>query len=201
MNVFNIKNDAGSVILVQLTAEKIEAITTKSNGDVTLIYNEANNELIGFNLFNALKYMNIEKLGSVKLTSEIVGKLQKALEENNVDVKLNVDLTPKFVVGHIVTKDKHPNADKLNVCTVDVGDELLQIVCGASNVEEGIKVVVAKVGAVMPSGMIIRDAELRGVASSGMICSATELELTDAKANTGILILDQNLTVGESYSK
>jgi len=201
MNVFNIKNDAGSVILVQLTAEKIEAITTKSNGDVTLIYNEANNELIGFNLFNALKYMNIEKLGSVKLTSEIVDKLQKALEENNVDVKLNVDLTPKFVVGHIVTKDKHPNADKLNVCTVDVGDELLQIVCGASNVEEGIKVVVAKVGAVMPSGMIIRDAELRGVASSGMICSATELELTDAKANTGILILDQNLTVGESYSK
>ena len=77
----------------------------------------------------------------------------------------------------LLTKEKHPNADKLNVCTVDVGNETLQIVCGAPNVEEGQKVVVAKVGAVMPSGMVIRDAELRGVASSGMICSATELSL------------------------
>ena len=60
-------------------------------------------------------------------------------------------------------KEKHPNADKLSVCTVDVGSETVQIVCGAPNVDAGQKVVVAKVGAVMPSGMVIRDAELRGV--------------------------------------
>ncbi len=87
-------------------------------------------------------------------------------------------------------KKKHPNADKLNICKVDVGTETLQIVCGAPNVDAGQKVVVAKVGAVMPSGMIIKDAELRGVPSSGMICSAKELALPNAPQEKGILVLE-----------
>ena len=57
-------------------------------------------------------------------------------------------------------KEKHPNADKLSVCKVNVGDEVLQIVCGAPNVEAGQKVVVAKIGAVMPSGMVIKPSQL-----------------------------------------
>jgi tRNA-binding protein len=73
---------------------------------------------------------------------------------------------------------------------VDVGPETLQIVCGAPNVDKGQKVVVAKTGAVMPSGMIIKDAVLRGVASSGMICSARELALPNAPQKRGILVLD-----------
>ena len=60
------------------------------------------------------------------------------------------------MVGYVETKDKHPNADKLSICSVNVGDEILQIVCGAPNVEAGQKVVVAKIGAVMPSGMLIK---------------------------------------------
>src|SRR5699024_5657063 len=96
-------------------------------------------------------------------------------------------------------KEKHPNADKLNVCQVEVGEGTLQIVCGAPNVEAGQKVVVAKVGAVMPSGMIIRDAELRGVASSGMICSAKELGLKDAPEEKGILVLEDDRIVGEAF--
>ena len=77
----------------------------------------------------------------------------------------------------MLEKEKHKNADKLSVCKVDVGTDTLQIVCGAPNVDAGQKVVVAKIGAVMPSGLVIQPSELRGVPSQGMICSAKELQL------------------------
>ncbi|PTF52855.1 DUF4479 domain-containing protein, partial [Staphylococcus cohnii] len=111
----------------------------------------------------------------------------------------NADLSPKFVVGYVESKDKHPDADKLSVLTVDVATEKLQIVCGAPNVEAGQKVVIAKVGAVMPSGMVIKDAELRGVASSGMVCSMKELDLRNAPAEKGIMGLDDSNTVGQAF--
>ena len=80
------------------------------------------------------------------------------------------------VVGHVLSKEKHPEADKLNICMVDVGEENpLQIVCGAANVAAGQKVAVAKVGAVLPGNFKIKKAKLRGVVSNGMICSLAEL--------------------------
>ena len=80
------------------------------------------------------------------------------------------------VVGYVQACGKHPNADKLSVCQVDVGsDQLLQIVCGAPNVRAGLHVPVATVGAVLPAvGLTIKAGELRGVTSEGMICSLTE---------------------------
>ncbi|MEY3767559.1 MAG: hypothetical protein RLZZ11_629 [Cyanobacteriota bacterium] len=97
------------------------------------------------------------------------------------------------VVGFVRDRQPHPNADKLSVCQVEVGaDAPLQIVCGASNVRAGIHVPVALVGAVLPAvDLTIKPAELRGVASSGMICSLKELGLTDS--SDGIAILDQLL--------
>ncbi len=97
------------------------------------------------------------------------------------------------VVGHVVQRDPHPNADKLSVCRVDVGDgEPLQIVCGAPNVRQGLHVPVALVGSTLPAvGLTIKPAELRGVASSGMICSLRELGLDDG--SDGIAELDQLL--------
>ena len=71
--------------------------------------------------------------------------------------------------------------------------------CGAPNVEAGQKVVVAKVGAVMPSGMVIKDAELRGVASSGMICSMRELNLPNAPQEKGIMVLSDDYKVGNAF--
>ena len=90
-----------------------------------------------------------------------------------------------IVVGHVVECGKHPEADKLSVCKVDVGDgELLDIVCGAPNVKQGINVPVAKVGVTMPGDFKIKKAKLRGVKSHGMICSERELELpTRTKAS------------------
>jgi len=97
------------------------------------------------------------------------------------------------VVGYVEQRDPHPDADKLSVCKVRVGSaEPLQIVCGAANVRAGIHVPVALVGSTLPAvGLTIKPAELRGVASSGMICSLQELGL--AESSGGIAVLDELL--------
>ncbi|MDD3506790.1 MAG: phenylalanine--tRNA ligase subunit beta, partial [Sulfurimonas sp.] len=91
----------------------------------------------------------------------------------------------------VIKKEKHPDADKLNICTVDIGSSTRQIVCGASNVRAGLDVVVATIGAVMPSGITIKPVKLRGVESEGMICSAKEIGLSDM--NDGIIELDSSI--------
>ena len=76
------------------------------------------------------------------------------------------------VVGVVVSRERHPNADKLSLCKVDIGKgSHLQIICGAPNVRKGLKVAVATVGAVLPNNFKIKKAKLRGVESVGMICS------------------------------
>lgn len=100
------------------------------------------------------------------------------------------------VVGHVLEVEQHPNADKLKVCRVDIGEqEPVDIVCGAPNVATGQKVPVAKIGAVLPD-LKIKKAKLRGVVSNGMICSASELGL-ELKVSDGILVLPQDVNVGE----
>ena len=105
------------------------------------------------------------------------------------------------VVGFVKSKEKHPDADKLNICTVDAGqEEDLQIVCGAKNVDAGQKVPVALVGAKLPGGLAIKKAKLRGVLSQGMICSAKELGMNDKllpkELQEGILVLPEDTAVG-----
>lgn len=199
MNVFYNENGVGDVLLVQLTTEEPKEIMIESIGEITLIQDATTEELVAFNIFNASSYLKTDAVGQVELTEDVLARIKEAFVKNNVNIELDVDLSSKFIIGHVVKKESHPNADKLSVCTVNVGDETLQIVCGASNIEEGQKVVVAKVGAVMPSGMVIRDAELRGVASSGMICSAIELNLPNAVKGQGILVLDNDAVVGEPF--
>ncbi|WP_027180043.1 phenylalanine--tRNA ligase subunit beta [Maridesulfovibrio bastinii] len=102
------------------------------------------------------------------------------------------------VVGHVVECGKHPEADKLSVCKVDVGEaELLDIVCGAPNVAKGQNVPVAKIGCVLPGGLKIKKAKLRGQKSCGMICSERELELSDA--HDGIMVLPEELKPGQIF--
>ncbi len=101
------------------------------------------------------------------------------------------------VVAEVISVEKHPDADRLKVCTVDVGHEaLIQIVCGASNVAQGVKVPAALIGAVLPGGLKIKKGKLRGVASLGMLCSAVEIGMADLA--DGLLILPQEAPVGQS---
>lgn len=100
------------------------------------------------------------------------------------------------LVGQVKSVVPHPDADKLRVCEVDVaGDALLHIVCGASNVREGLKIPVAVVGAVLPGDFKIKKAKLRGEPSFGMLCSAKELGL--AESSEGLLELPEDAPVGK----
>lgn len=201
MNIFYNTQGIGDVLLVQLNTKPFETIETESKGDVTLIKDATSGKIGAINLFQASKYVTSKEQGPIELTKEFISSVQSALEKNGVNFTLDVDLSPKFVVGYVASIEKHPNADKLNVCQVQVGEETLQIVCGAPNVDAGQKIVVAKVGAVMPSGLVIKDAELRGVASSGMICSAKELALPNAPEEKGILVLEASAEVGSPFNK
>ncbi|HDB5766755.1 TPA: DUF4479 domain-containing protein [Staphylococcus aureus] len=210
MNLFYNPKYVGDVAFLQI--EPVEGeLNYNKKGNVVEITNEGNvvgynifeitNEgnVVGYNIFEISKDITIEETGHIKLTDELVNVFQKRISEAGFDYKLNADLSPKFVVGYVETKDKHPDADKLSVLNVNVGNDTLQIVCGAPNVEAGQKVVVAKVGAVMPSGMVIKDAELRGVASSGMICSMKELNLPNAPEEKGIMVLNDSYEIGQAF--
>jgi phenylalanyl-tRNA synthetase beta chain len=99
-----------------------------------------------------------------------------------------------FVVGKVLEREQHPNADRLSVCRVDTGDGERTIVCGAPNVDAGQTVAVVLPGATMPGGMKIRKAKLRGVPSEGMILSAAELEV--AEEADGIMVLEDGPAPG-----
>lgn len=100
------------------------------------------------------------------------------------------------VIGEVIAVEPHPDADRLRVCSVNVGTEQLTIVCGASNVAPGLKVPVALIGAVLPSGLAIKRSKLRGVESFGMLCSAVEIGL--AESADGLMILPADAVAGTS---
>lgn len=129
-------------------------------------------------------------------TDELAHRLTMA----GLEVEDTVPAAPAFsgvVVAHIVEIAPHPDADKLRVCQVDDGSgERLQIVCGAPNAAAGLKVPLARVGAELPGGMKIGVAKMRGVQSSGMLCSARELGLSQDHA--GLLELPADMVVGQS---
>jgi phenylalanyl-tRNA synthetase beta chain len=104
-----------------------------------------------------------------------------------------------IVVAEVLAVARHPNADRLSVCTVNDGHAEVQVVCGAPNVAAGIKAPFARVGSTLPGGKAIGAAELRGVRSNGMLCSARELELPDDV--DGLLLLDADAPVGSPIAE
>ena len=131
------------------------------------------------------EFINISNINTDEIckTLNSIGLEVDSVEKNSI--------ASKVVVAKVLSKEKHPDADKLNVCQVDLGDEVTQIVCGASNVEAGQTVAVATIGAILGNDFKIKAAKLRGVESNGMICSSTELGLP--KLNDGIMVLDNSI--------
>ena len=127
-------------------------------------------------------------------------ELSEKLTMAGLEVERVAPVAPPFeglVVGYVVSSVKHPNADKLTLCEVDIGvHSNLQIICGAPNVRKGLKVVVATVGSVLPNNLKIKKAKLRGVESRGMICSEAELGLSDC--HDVIMELDSSAILGEN---
>lgn len=143
------------------------------------------------------QYVDIDDINPYELAEKLTrsGVAVDVVEKQNQGIE-------KVVIGHVLESQKHPDAEKLNLCTVDVGGATpLQIVCGASNVAKGQKVPVALVGAKLPGGVKIKKSKLRGVESEGMICSAEELGMNEkmllkGKAE-GILVLPQDAVIGK----
>ncbi len=142
------------------------------------------------------QYVDIENIAAEELAERIT--------RSGIEVDAIIDRSEgmsNVVVGHVVSKEKHPEADKLNVCLVNVGgEELQQIVCGAPNVEAGQNVIVAMPGAHLPGGFKIKKAKLRGVESNGMICSLQELgvegRVVPKAYAEGIYVLPADATPG-----
>ena len=141
-------------------------------------------------------YMNIDGIDNAAYMHGMTmsGSIVEGIENTAAEIS-------NVVVGKILKVEKHPDADKLVVCQVDVGEDApIQIVTGASNVFEGAYVPVAKHKSTLPGGVKITKGKLRGVESYGMMCSTDELAMSDERA-TGILILPDTMTIGEDIVK
>ena len=141
-------------------------------------------------------FIDISKVSDEKLY-EVLNSI--GLE---VDSIKKYNIPQKVVIGKIISCKKHPDADKLNVCQVDIGSGVRQIVCGAKNVVDAQYVAVATIGAKLSDDFEIKHAKLRGVESEGMICSASELGLPDI--GDGIMMLDESigkLVVGKDLNE
>jgi len=108
-----------------------------------------------------------------------------------VDTLEQITIPKGVVIGKILSCEKHPDADKLTVCQIDIGEGIRQIVCGAANVVDAEYVAVATVGTILSGNFQIKPAELRGIKSDGMVCSSTELGLPTI--NDGIMMLDESI--------
>lgn len=143
------------------------------------------------------EYVSLDGFTADVLAEKIT---RSGIEVETVEV-LNEGISG-VVVGHVLEREKHPEADKLNKCLVDIGEgEPVQIICGAENVEKGQKVAVAKTGAVLPGNFKIKRAKLRGEESNGMICSLQELgiegKLVPKEYAEGIFVFPSDAPVGE----
>lgn len=192
----------GDVLMLTRGQANENHLTSQSKENVTIVRDSTqDNQIMSVNIFNISETFKPEGNGNVDLTEEQVSQVNNIIEKAGFDVEITVDTKPKFVVGYVESCEKHEDSDHLSVTKTNVGDEVLQIVCGASNIAQGLKVIVARPGAVMPTGAIIWPGELRGVESFGMICSTRELNLAHIEDLPGIWEVDTTLEPGASLDE
>ncbi|MHC9532462.1 YtpR family tRNA-binding protein [Dellaglioa sp. L3N] len=197
---YNLKN-VGDTLMVVLR-EDAEKQNSELKNNVVRIFNEKSNETLGFNFLEISKELpDLLGNGQVFLNENQVDKLNELISAAGFDDVLIVDDDPKFVVGYVAESTEHPDSDHLHVTKIQVNNnQMLDIVCGAPNIEQGQLVVVAKVGAMMPTGAIIWPGKLRGIDSYGMVSSAQELGIPNAPTAHGILVLDEKTNhVGDAF--
>lgn len=184
MQIFYIKN----ALLININDLPITKIEEK-NG-LCFLYN--NDDIVGVNIFNLPANFSF-KPGLIYPTQELIDYIQKA-------TKLTFVKEVNFVVGEVVSCEDIPESH-LHKCVVNDGHTNYDIVCGASNVKAGIKIVMAKANTIMPNGKRLVPGKLMGYASNGMICSARELKIATSKEEHGVMILDNSYTTGEEFTK
>ncbi|MBC8215477.1 MAG: phenylalanine--tRNA ligase subunit beta [Candidatus Marinimicrobia bacterium] len=140
----------------------------------------------------------LKKFVDIRETPEEIAELLSML---GLEAEVELDLTgiQNCVTATVLSSEKHPNADKLKLCSVTDGDETFNLVCGAPNVSAGQTVVLAKIGAKLPGGFKIKKAKIRGEVSYGMLCSERELGISESA--DGIMVLDNETPIGVEISE
>ncbi|MCI1903508.1 MAG: DUF4479 and tRNA-binding domain-containing protein [Enterococcaceae bacterium] len=184
-----------TLLIVLAPMQEKKAIHAERRGNIVRI--TEGKQVLGWNIFHISQVLPITGRGQIHFDLQEIAQLNDLITDAGFDDRLPKEEEAHFVVGDVKTCVDHPDSDHLKVTETEVDhEELLQIVCGAPNIAAGQKVVVAKPGAMMPDGTMIWPGKLRGVESSGMICSARELQMPNAPQKRGILVLPAGATVG-----
>lgn len=186
----------GEVLLIKNCFDK-PVTSTKDFDGVTALYHD--DEVIGYNVFD-LENIDLSSYQGriMPVKDELVNYVNNLLEKYDLP-KVDSKISGGFKVGKVLECVDHPDSDHLHVLKVDVGNEVLQIVCGAANVSKDKLVVVALNDTMMMDGSVIRPGNLRGIASNGMCCSKRELGLTKDQTRVGIILLDETYNVGDNF--
>ncbi|WP_267201908.1 YtpR family tRNA-binding protein [Limosilactobacillus kribbianus] len=193
--------EMGDILVVITAPDSSEGQTTTVKDGIAQVKSAKDGQLLGYNFMAASTILPElkDENGQVFLNADQVAKLNAKLTAAGFYQKLTADSTPKFVVGYVEELKDHPKSDHLKITQTRISkDQTVQIVCGSPNVKEGIKVVVARPGAMMPDGKIIWPGALMGVESDGMLCGFRELRLKNAPDEKGLWIIpDDWQEVGE----
>lgn len=184
--------------VLMIILDTTEVVRIDEYVDCCVLLN-VNNEIVGYNLFDFNPHLLDVSKGYQSMNQALLDQINGVLQNNKLSV-LEYDDTNHFIVGEIVLITPHPDSDHLNICEVNINtDEHLMIVCGAGNVREKLKVVVATLGAVLPNGKLISFNKLRGIDSYGMLCSGSELMLKGYENKAGLLELNDQYLVGTAF--
>ncbi len=189
-------------ILVVILHQDTPHQQVKINHGVVKIFDPDSKVTLGFNFLNASHVLpNLKgQDGQIHLSSDDLKHLNHQIQRAGFSDQLQLDRDPKFVVGLVKSVKKHPDSDRLTITQTEIDrHQTVQIVSGSPNMRKGIKVVVAKIGAMMPNGMIIWPGSLKGVKSNGMICAGYELRIPGAPQHPGALVLPDSYQVGERF--
>lgn len=195
--------NVGDVLMLTRSVNTNEdLIEVTSQGNVTIIKDGESGDIVSVNIKGLADALKLDHSGQQFLSKEDLDHVNQAIQASGFDLEIDLDKSPKFVVGYVEELEAHEDSDHLSVTQTQVGPaKSLQIVCGASNIAQGQKILVALPGAVMPSGAIIWPGNLRGVDSFGMICSTRELNLTDIEDLPGIWELDDHFLPGTALEE
>ena len=193
ISIYN-RDGVGDVIMFSKGTLTRDRIATSTVGDVTRIFNNETKETMGYNIQNISKMIQIEGKGRVHLSQ--LDLINQSLYEQGFDT-IPFNDNPRLVVAEVLEVKDLEGSDHLHITQTKIGpDEVVQIVCGAPNVREGMFVVAA-----MPNGQVIWEGELRGVSSYGMLTSAYELGVDPEHVRKGILEIKNDVPVGTSFDK
>ncbi|MDE6082644.1 MAG: hypothetical protein K2F52_02050 [Malacoplasma sp.] len=190
INIFYNKTTLNNALTISASSQPVTKIEKKKN--FTVLYN--NNNLVGINIWDFDQYEKINQ-GMIFADNKILQTIKKITQ-----IDLSQYVEKNFVVGKIIQLEKIPNTH-LHYCDVDIKDKTLKIICGASNVEVGTKVVVAMINTAMPDGKMILKSNIQGKVSFGMLCSKKELNLKADSSEKGIMILDNKYKIGDLFSE